>query len=178
MTETATRSAYGELIDPTSVQIERMLPGPIERVWSYLTDSDLRGQWLATGEMGLKPGGKVELVWRNDELSGGKEDRPEGVPEERRMECAILRFEAPRLLEIGWGTMGSEVTFELEPRGSEVLLTVTHRRLPDRSNLLGVSAGWHAHLEVLIAVLNGRQRPLFWKTWTELRAAYDQRLPA
>ena len=27
-------------------------------------------------------------------------------------------------------------------------LTLTHRRLPDRSSLLGVSAGWHAHLEV------------------------------
>lgn len=176
MTEASALHAYGELIDPVSVRIERMLPGPIERVWSYLTKSDLRGQWLATGEM--DPGGTVELVWRNDELSGRKEDRPEGVPEERRMECAILRFEPPHLLEIGWGTMGSEVTFELEPRGSEVLLTVTHRRLPDRSNLLGVSAGWHAHLEVLIAVLNGRERPLFWKTWTQLRTDYDARLPA
>jgi len=178
MTDAATLSPYGELIEPTSVRLERLLPGPIERVWSYLTDGDLRGQWLAVGDMPQGAGGKVEFIWRNDELSGGGEDRPEGVPEERRMECAILRFEAPRLLQISWGTMGSEVTFELEPRGSEVLLTVTHRRLPDRSNLLGVSAGWHAHLELLIAVLNDRQRPPFWKTWSALRTAYDQRLPA
>ena len=44
---TATLSGYGELIEPATVRIERMLPGPIERVWDYLTDSDLRAQWLA-----------------------------------------------------------------------------------------------------------------------------------
>lgn len=178
MTNAATLSPYGELIDPASVRIERLLPGSIERVWAYLTDSQLRGQWLATGVMAPEPGGEVEFVWRNDELSGHKEERPADQPEERRMTCAILRFEPPRLLQISWGTLGSEVTFELEPRGAEVLLTLTHRRLPDRSNLLGVSSGWHAHLEMLIAVLSGRERPLFWKTIAALRAAYDQRLPA
>ena len=32
-----------------------------------------------------------------------------------------------------------------------MLLTVIHRRLPDRSTLLNVSAGWHAHLDILVA---------------------------
>src|SRR5689334_5823214 len=123
MTETATLSAYGELVDPTSVRIERMLPGPIERVWAYLTESDMRAQWLASGDMTPEPGAKVEFVWRNDELSGRPEQRPEGVPEERRMECTVLRADPPRLLAISWGTMGSDVTFELEPQGSEVKLT-------------------------------------------------------
>lgn len=178
MTETAVLSAYGELIDPVSLRIERMLPGPIERIWSYLTDSDLRAQWLARGDMDLNPGGKVEFVWRNGELSGRPEERPEGVSEEGRMTCEILRAEPSRLLVFGWGSSGSEVTFELEPQGPEVKLTVTHRRLPDRANLLGVSAGWHAHLEFLVARLNGREPPLFWKTCAELKTAYDQRLPA
>ena len=44
MTETATLTAHGELIEPMTVRLVRMLPGPIERVWSYLTDSDLRGK--------------------------------------------------------------------------------------------------------------------------------------
>jgi uncharacterized protein YndB with AHSA1/START domain len=178
MTETATLSPYGELIDPVSVRIERTLPGPIERVWSYLTESDMRAQWLASGDMKLEPGAPVEFVWRNDELGGGAEHRPEGVPEERRMQCAVVRADPPRLLVIRWGESGSEVTFELEPRGAEVQLTLTHRRLPDRANLLGVSAGWHAHLELLIARLHGATPPSFWKTWTALRTAYDQRLPA
>lgn len=177
MTEAAILSPHGELIAPMTVRLERMLPGPIERVWSYLTDSDLRSRWLATGEMPEQPGAKVELVWRNDDLSGRDEQRPEGVPEERRMDCEVIRFEAPRLLVLGWGASGSEVTFELEPEGAEVKLTLTHRRLPDRGNLLGVSAGWHAHVDILIGVLRGGELPLFWANWTRLRGEYDARLP-
>lgn len=178
MTETATRRAYGELVEPATVRLERLLPGPIDRVWSYIVDSDLRAQWLARGDLQPKPGAKVEFVWRNSELSDAPEPRPEGMAEENRMVCEILEAEPPRRLVITWGESGSEVTFDLEPRGSEVMLTITHRRLPDRANLLGVSAGWHAHLEFLVARLNGTALPQFWKTWTALRAEYDQRLPA
>ena len=49
MNERATASAYGELIEPTTLKIQRLLPGPIERIWAYLTDSDLRRKWLAAG---------------------------------------------------------------------------------------------------------------------------------
>ena len=42
---------YGELIEPTTLRIQRLLPGPIERIWAYLTDSDLRSKWLAAGAM-------------------------------------------------------------------------------------------------------------------------------
>jgi len=174
---TATVSAYGELLEPMTVRLERMLPGPIDRVWSYLTDGELRGRWLATGDMPAQPGAAVELVWRNDDLSGRNEQRPEGVPAERRMDCEVIRAEPPRLLVLGWGASGSEVTFELTPKGSEVLLTLTHRRLPDRGNLLGVSAGWHAHLDILVGVLRGGELPLFWANWTRLRGEYEQRLP-
>jgi len=177
MTHATTVSAYGELIEPATVRIQRLLPGPVERVWSYLTDSDLRAQWLARGDMQLQVGANVELVWRNDELSGRHEDRPEGVAEEQRMQCAVTRLDPPRLLAISWGERGSEVTFELEPQGSEVMLTVTHRRLPDRASLLGVSAGWHAHLDVLQARMREVSPPPFWKAWTSLRAEYDKRLP-
>lgn len=177
MTEAATVSAYGELIEPMTVRIERMLPGSPELVWSYLTDSELRGQWLATGDMPQQPGGKVELVWRNDDLSGRDEQRPADIPAERRMACEVIRAEPPRLLVLGWGASGSEVTFELTPKGSEVLLTLTHRRLPDRGNLLGVSAGWHAHLDILVGKLRGGELPLFWANWSRLRGEYDARLP-
>ena len=176
MTDTATLSAFGELIEPASVRLERMLPGPIERVWAYLTESHLRGQWLATGQMELRVGGKVSLTWRNDELTGHRETRPEGVEAVHSMETTIARIDPPRLLAFGWNG-GSDVTFELEPKGDEVKLTVTHRRARDRSQLLGVSAGWHAHLDVLAARLGNRELPLFWKNWTALRAEYDRRLP-
>ena len=52
--------AYGALTEPATLTIQRLLPGPIERVWAYLTDSDLRRQWLAAGEMELKVGAPFE----------------------------------------------------------------------------------------------------------------------
>jgi uncharacterized protein YndB with AHSA1/START domain len=176
MTDTAITSAFGEVIEPATVRLERMLPGPLERVWAYLTESDLRGQWLATGDMELRVGGKVDLTWRNDELTGRSEGRPEGVPALHQQESTVIRVDPPRLLAFGWAG-GSDVTFELEPSGCEVKLTVTHRRARDRSQLLGVSAGWHAHLDVLDARLRGRDLPPFWANWTRLRADYDKRLP-
>jgi uncharacterized protein YndB with AHSA1/START domain len=176
MTDTIVRGAYGELIEPATVRLERILPGPLERVWAYLTESDKRGLWLATGEMELRVGGKVDLTWRNDELTGHREARPDGVQAVHHQESTVIRIDPPRLLAFGWAG-GSDVTFELEPKGEDVKLTVTHRRARDRSQLLGVSAGWHAHLDVLVARLEGRELPLFWKAWTELRAEYDARLP-
>jgi len=30
---------YGTVLSPTEVRFERLLPGPIETVWAFLTDS-------------------------------------------------------------------------------------------------------------------------------------------
>src|SRR6185369_2273321 len=62
-------SGYGTLIEPATLKIERLLPGPIERIWSYLTDGDMRRKWLAAGKMELKVGAPFELVWRHAELT-------------------------------------------------------------------------------------------------------------
>ena len=78
MNELATPDAYGTLIEPTTLKIQRLLPGPIERVWAYLTDSELRRKWLAAGEMEMKVGAPFELVWRNDELTDPPGKRPDG----------------------------------------------------------------------------------------------------
>ena len=59
-----------------------------------------------------------------------------------------------------------------------MLLTLTHRRVPDRPTLLSVSAGWHMHLDVLAARAAGREPAPFWDGWEDLKAAYDRRLPA
>ena len=54
--------AYGALIEPTTLKIQRLLPGPIERVWAYLTDSELRRKWLAAGAMEMKVGATFSSV--------------------------------------------------------------------------------------------------------------------
>src|SRR5882762_1862327 len=142
MNSTTRPDAYGELIEPTTLKIQRLLPGPIERIWAYLTDSDLRSKWLAAGAMEMKVGAPFELVWRNEELNNPPSQRPAGFPEERRMQSRITEFDPPRKLAFTWEGSG-DVSFELDTKGDQVLLTVTHRRLPDRATLLKVGAGWH-----------------------------------
>jgi uncharacterized protein YndB with AHSA1/START domain len=173
---TTRTAAYGQLAEPTVLKLERLLPGPVERVWSYITESDLRRQWMASGDMDLTPGTEFEFVWRNDELTDPPGVRPEGMSAENRMVCQILDVDAPRRLLISWGVQ-SDVLFELEPKGNDTLLTVTHRRPPTHDVLLSVSAGWHAHIDVLAAKLAGTKPGAHWDNWVRLRAEYAQRFP-
>ena len=177
MTARTAIDPHGTLIAPTSLKIQRRLPGTIERCWSYLTDSELRRQWLAAGDMEMRVGAPFELVWRNDELSGSPGDRPEGFPQEHRLQSTIVDLDPPRRLVFTW--RDGEVTFELEPEEGEVLLTVTHRRVSDRANVVSVSAGWHAHLDILVARLGDQALPpRFWQTWSRLKDVYEARIPA
>jgi len=176
MTHAHPTDSFGSLVEPATLRIQRRLPGPIERVWSYLIDSELRAQWLAAGEMDLRAGGGVEFVWRNDELSDSAAGRPPEFAEEMRMHCPITAVRAPHCLCFLWQG-GGEVRFDLEDQGDAVLLTVTHQRLSDRASRTMVGAGWHMHLDILVARLQGRPRPSFWEGWASLREAYDQRLP-
>jgi uncharacterized protein YndB with AHSA1/START domain len=176
MTDAATLDAHGVLIEPATLKIQRLLPGPIERIWAYLTESELRRQWLAAGQMEMRQGAAFEFVWRNDELTDPPGHRPPGFGEEHRMESRILDLDPPRRLVIGWGEQG-EVSFELAPQGDEVLLTVIHRRLPDRDTLLNAAGGWHMHLDILAAKATGKTPTPFWDGWSRLRDEYERRIP-
>ena len=176
MTDFASPDDYGVLTEPATLTIQRMLPGPIERVWAYLTESDLRRKWLAAGEMEMKVGAPFELVWRNSELTDPPGKRPEGFGEEHRMQSEITELDPPRKLAFTWGKSGG-VSMQLEPRGERVLLTVIHRRLPDRGMMVGVSTGWHTHLDMLAARLAGEEPEPFWDGFIRLRKDYDDRIP-
>jgi len=176
MNQAVAIEAYGEVIEPNTLRIKRLLPGSIDRVWAYLTESDLRRKWLASGVMEMRVGAPFELVWRNEELENAGQ-RPEGSDEEHRMGSRITELDPPHRLGFEFGSSG-DVTIELEERGDGVLLTLTHRRLPGRDIMLKVAAGWHAHLDVLAAKAAGEAPPPFWANWTELRDQYARRIPA
>src|ERR1700751_4032877 len=138
MNASATRDAYGTLIEPTTLKIQRLLPGPIERIWSYLTGSAMRRKWLAAGKMEMKVGAPFEFGWRNDELTNPPGNKPEGFGEEHRMQSRITELDPPRKISFTWNDSG-DVSIELETKGDEVLLTLIHRRLPNRNTMRGVS---------------------------------------
>jgi uncharacterized protein YndB with AHSA1/START domain len=170
-------SEYGVVTEPRTVQIQRVLPGPVERVWAHLTESEKRGTWLASGDLEPRVGGRVELHFNNSELSP-REEPPEN---DRDDACGqsnpgrVTAWEPPRRLAYTWGG-ASEVTFELTPRDADVLLVLTHRRLAGREQMLSVSAGWHAHLDILGDRLAGREPRPFWSTHARLEAEYARRL--
>jgi uncharacterized protein YndB with AHSA1/START domain len=170
---------YGVLTEPGTVRIQRMLPGPIERVWAYLTESEKRRTWLAAGPMEPQLGGQVHLQFHNSELTGKHEQAPERY---QASDCGaseghVTAWDPPRHLAFTWSG-GSEAGFELTPHGSEVLLVVTHRRLEERPTLLSVAAGWHTHLGILEAHLCGEPPAPFWQTHARLELEYDRLLPA
>lgn len=176
MSLTAQTDDYAQLIDPATLLLKRILPGPIERIWRYLTDSDLRSQWLAAGAMQLAPGTPFELVWRNDELTRPPGQRPEGIDEENRMQSEIIALEPPHRLAFRWGEDG-EVCFELAEQGDHVVLSLTHRRVRDPAMALMVGPGWHLHLDVLAARLAGVEpTEPFWDGWLRLKDEYTRRL--
>jgi uncharacterized protein YndB with AHSA1/START domain len=178
MNKPVTIDAYGTLTEPATLTIQRVLPGPIERVWSYLTDSNLRRKWLASGAMEMKEGSSFELVWRNSELTDPPGQRPEGFGEEHSMQSRIITCEPPHTLAFTWGENGS-VSIALEPRGNTVLLTLIHERLGERGMKVMVGAGWHAHLDILVARVSG-QEPAepFWDGWAKLKKDYEARIAA
>jgi hypothetical protein len=92
----------------------------------------------------------------------------------------VVALDPPQLLTITWEENAkgcSEVTFELKPDGANVLLTLTHRRLPDRAELVGVSGGWHTHLDLLADLLGERAPAPFWTKFTKLEAEYEKGTP-
>ena len=177
MSEHAIIDDFGVLTEPATLKIERLLPGPIERCWAYLTDSDLRRKWLAACAMEMREDTSFEFVWRNNELTDPPGKRPDGATDEHRMKCRITRLDPPRSLAITWGEKGA-VSFDLTPVGDEVLLTIIHRRLPDRATMLNVAAGWHTHLDILEARARNREPEPFWDSWSRRKEQYGRRISA
>ena len=171
-----TNSSLGEITGPASVRFVRRLPGPIERVWSYLADSELRGQWLAPGALA---GGRMELAFRHADLSPHHEPAPAGfgaVGEPHLLICKVLEMAPPHRLVFTWGDdMDSVVTFELTPDGADVLLTVSQTGLK-RGDMLSVATGWHTHLAMLVERAEGRTPVAFWTIWRSLDGVYAGRV--
>ena len=168
---------YGKFTGPAEVRLVRTLPGPIERIWEYLTDPEKRRRWFCGGILEQKAGGKVEfeMVHKNiapNETPPAKYAKVQdpGVTFEGR----VLRCEPPRLLVYTFGSEDSEVTFELTTQGQQVLLVLTHRTrgAEEIADLTNYAAGWHTHLACLLALVEGAPLPKFWAMHAKHEAHY------
>src|ERR1700754_4404022 len=106
---------YAQFPSPGEIRIMRTLPGPIERVWTYLTDPEKRSRWFAGGAMELRAGGKVELLVQHKNISPTETPPADAACYHhtgKSVAGTVLRCEPPRVLSYTFGD-SSDVTFEL-----------------------------------------------------------------
>ena len=137
----------GEIIKVSGVRFVRMLPGPIDRVWQYLTACEKLPIWF--GENGtIEPciGGKVWLM-------------------DGHIRGVVTQWQPPRKLIYTWnvfdpgetesGYPESYLKLELERKGSQVRLELCHLPIMDRF-IPQTKMGWHTYLDLTEAALEGR----------------------
>lgn len=132
------------------VRLERLLPGPITRVWDHLTRPELLPAWF---------GGKSSIETR----VGGAVSLMEG-----HVRGTVTRWAPPHQLSYTWNVFApgvgpetvsaypeSYLTLTLEARGDQVLLTLDHLPVLERFEKQN-AMGWHTFLDILTDTLAQR----------------------
>ncbi len=164
---------HGEIVNSNTVRFERLLPGPVEQVWDFITGSEGIASWLfAEATFEQVQGGRVDLKFGTPDPENGHQYNVRGT---------VSEIEIPRLVTYSWIETSTDLTstvrFELSPRGGDVLLTVTHSSVSPEF-MPKVSAGWHAHLDTLVAVVKGEKPDEFLPVYTELLKRYSAAIAA
>ncbi len=176
---------YGAFLDTETVRFERILPGTVELVWSFLTESEKKATWLSAGDVEPRIGGKVEHRFDHTVLSKESDPFPEKYADLEKgahTSGTVTEFDPPHLLAYTWDegdTKFSEVTFELTQISEDsVRLILIHTKLGSKDEpKIGVGAGWHTHLNILRDVLSGTEPQGFWKVHMPLEKEYAALLP-
>ena len=144
---------------PEFVYVTYIASSP-EKVWNALIDAKVtRKYWQHENVSDWKPGSK----WEH-----------RGCDKERTLKLVgkVIESSPPRRLVLTWAFPADEareekhsrVTFEIEPVGDVVRLTVTHDRLePNFEMLQGITEGWPKVLSSLKSLLEvGQALPQLW----------------
>ena len=150
-------SDLGQLGAAATVRFERCLPGPIERVWEFLTDTARLPSWFGSGTIEPRAGGAVRLM-------------------DGHIRGVVTQWEPPHKLAYTWNVFNpgedksdypeSYLTITLEPAGDAVQLTLTHMPVLERFEKQN-AMGWHTYLDMLGGAVRGEP--------VEARAVYMKR---
>jgi uncharacterized protein YndB with AHSA1/START domain len=168
---------YTEMTGPRTVQVVRTLKAPIDTVWRYLTDPELRGTWFAAGPVEPRAGGRLTLTFRHSQLTPAPAPERFAKFEGMVAESEVTRWDPPHAFGFTFGGDGAEALFELEPVEGGTRLTLTHSNLQSRAGMINVSGGWHAHITLLEDILACGDRRDFWKEVDAAEAHADQTIP-
>lgn len=163
---------------PDTIRLERTLDAPVETVWRYLTEAELRRDWFMGGT-DAAPGGEFELITDHDNLSDEDVPYPESYAQYKGSVWTekVIRFEPPRLLATTFqGGKNGIVTYELFPEGERTRLVLTHSGIQSGTGAQDFGSGWNSHLTVLEEKLAGRAVRDFWALHTRSREAVAKAL--
>ena len=121
---------------------ERFVEHDQTTVWAMLTDPARLPEWLAPGELSLREGGPAKLTFQD---SGTV------------INSTVSAIDPPRLIEYSWSGPGEPerpVRWETLRRNSGTRVTLAVR-IPDTEDIARTCAGWEAHLQMLLAALDG-----------------------
>lgn len=159
----ATSEAWGELSlrdGRVTAKLKRRTDHSPEQVWAMLTNPANLANWLAPGTVEQWQGGSVKIDFGQ---SGSAID------------SYVRAIRPERLLEYSWSA-GNEpqrpIRWNLVPdqEGTTVELTLL---LPDDHRVAISCAGWDAHLEMLMASLEGIHIHFPADRFREARAAFS-----
>jgi Uncharacterized conserved protein len=145
---TLRRRAEDDMTDkPTFVYVTYIESTP-ERVWHALTDADLTAEYWGHSNVSDWQAGSP---WEHRRTDGS------GIAD---VVGTVVESVAPTRLVSTWAAPGegstegtSRVTFDIEPHGRIVRLTVTHEDLADEAERAEAAAGWAAVLSNLKSLL-------------------------
>jgi uncharacterized protein YndB with AHSA1/START domain len=166
-------------VTPQSLRFERLLDAPIEKVWRFLIEPDLRARWFMGRPTEPIMGGKLGLTMNHDRLSDDDVPTPERFRSHVDANWAerITRIEAPNMLAFTWDEeKAGEVTIELaEEENGKTRLVLTHSGLRGCDDAENFGSGWHSHLAALERRVRGDGVANFWalheKSEVAIRAA-------
>lgn len=171
-----------ETIAEGRLEFRRTLPAPIETIWRFLTEDELRGQWLCHGDVEPRVGGVIQFKFNPENLG---HPRPDGVSHDRYtadFEGTVLTYDPPHCLAFLWPGaepgLETRVTITLTSAENGTDLTLVHDQITSDRDHVGAAAGWHTHIEQLECRLSRRLAPSFWTRHDELEAEYEKQLAA
>lgn len=171
-------SNYGTIVGPGAVRFERLMDGPIERVWDFLTKREHLATWLGDGDIG-GVGSKIAL-----KQEGPKVPHPTGAT----IVGVVTVCEPLRRLGYTWNHLPpgaaeptiaeSYVLIEIEAaEAGRVRLTLSHTNI-DPAFTARLSTGWHSFLDILEARKAGVEPPPIQQMFGRHLPKYEEMLRA
>jgi len=140
----------------------RVIKTTPEDLWDAITNPERAARWLGALSGDLVKGGHYELVFD----ASDPDSRVEGI---------VLSCTPPRQLVATWSApeeSASRVSVTLSPCDDGTLLELVHAGLQPPASDTGHAAGWHIHLDQLMAGVERNQWQDLWGSFDQVHDAY------